>query len=243
MELNIITVLIVPQTLLREGIASLLSDTPYKPVVSVAYCHKFVTHAAVADATILFIVSRDALTECDDDVSLSELHVLRRHHPESRVLVLSDTFNLTDAIAALCAGANGYLTNTLTSDALVKSLDLIVLGETVLASQFAQAVKGEDPDLQWSHPERTVPHQLSTKETAILSHLIQGDSNKHIARGMGVAEATVKTHVKAILRKIRVKNRTQAAMWARNHLPALPRADPYTGSANGVAHHAVKTDA
>jgi len=54
---------------------------------------------------------------------------------------------------------------------------------------------------------------LSAREQQILSALVQGHSNKAIARAVGAAEATVKTHVKAILRKIGAQNRTQAAIW------------------------------
>src|SRR5258708_11662039 len=65
--------------------------------------------------------------------------------------------------------------------------------------------------------ERTLAPQLSTREKSILRCLIEGDSNKCIARKINIAEATVKVHVKAILRKIRVHNRTQAAIWGMNN--------------------------
>ena len=59
--------------------------------------------------------------------------------------------------------------------------------------------------------------RLSPREKIILRCLIEGNSNKCIARKIEIAEATVKVHVKAILRKIRVQNRTQAAIWAMNN--------------------------
>src|SRR5258708_4202731 len=65
--------------------------------------------------------------------------------------------------------------------------------------------------------ENTLAPQLSTREKSILRCLIEGDSNKSIARKIDIAEATVKVHVKAILRKIRVHNRTQAAIWGMNN--------------------------
>jgi two-component system nitrate/nitrite response regulator NarL len=61
---------------------------------------------------------------------------------------------------------------------------------------------------------------LSNRETEILCWLMEGATNKVIARKLNVTEATVKVHVKAILRKIGVGNRTQAAIWAADHLPA-----------------------
>jgi two-component system, NarL family, nitrate/nitrite response regulator NarL len=75
--------------------------------------------------------------------------------------------------------------------------------------------------------------RLSSRQKLILNCLIEGDSNKTIARKIHITEATVKVHLKAILRKIRVHNRTQAAIWAMNNgssiwtkdteLPALPK--------------------
>jgi len=56
-------------------------------------------------------------------------------------------------------------------------------------------------------------------EARVLARLTVGACNKEIARSAGLAEATVKTHIKAILRKINVRNRTQAALWAVKHLP------------------------
>ena len=65
--------------------------------------------------------------------------------------------------------------------------------------------------------EDVITPQLSPRENSILRCLIEGDSNKCIARKIDIAEATVKVHVKAILRKIRVQNRTQAAIWGMNN--------------------------
>jgi len=256
MEQNILTILVMPKTLVREGLASLLSSTNYKPVMSVSSIDELDEETTFGTTEIgLFIIGRDALTKTCHEPALPELDMLRQQHPDSKVLVLSDTFNLADVVAALRAGANGYLMDTLTSDVLVKSLDLVMLGETVLTSEFAQAVSDtrskaaeiavfptapaamlplEDADLQWDHHlEHAVAHHLSSRETAILVRLIQGDSNKHIARGIGVAEATVKTHIKAILRKIRVKNRTQAAMWAYTNLPEPLDIDIHIAAPNG----------
>ena len=67
---------------------------------------------------------------------------------------------------------------------------------------------------------------LSNREAEILHCLMQGAPNKIIARQLDVAEATVKVHVKAILRRISVANRTQAAMWAVEHLSPTGSEDP-----------------
>src|SRR3979490_2809157 len=79
------------------------------------------------------------------------------------------------------------------------------------------APRNENDQAMLIRTEDTFAPELSTREKSILRRLIEGDSNKCIARKIDIAEATVKVHVKAILRKIRVKNRTQAAVWAMNN--------------------------
>jgi two-component system nitrate/nitrite response regulator NarL len=88
--------------------------------------------------------------------------------------------------------------------------------------------------------EDAIAPPLSPREKSILRHLINGDSNKCIARKIDITEATVKVHVKAILRKIRVQNRTQAAIWGMNNgsltRPANDSAPPLISDAsNGLA--------
>jgi two-component system nitrate/nitrite response regulator NarL len=95
------------------------------------------------------------------------------------------------------AGANGYLFMGPSLEPLIKALELVMLGETVL-------------------PKNSAP-QLSRRERLILRHLAQGHTNKVIASKTGMAQATVKVHVKSILFKLGVVNRTQAAMWAINN--------------------------
>jgi two-component system nitrate/nitrite response regulator NarL len=71
-------------------------------------------------------------------------------------------------------------------------------------------VRGNPPDPR--------VHKLSPREKVVLQSIMGGDANKVIARRLDVTEATVKVHVKAILRKVGAANRTQAAMWATGHL-------------------------
>ena len=79
--------------------------------------------------------------------------------------------------------------------------------------ELCDAVSPSERDLRGG----ALPRTLTDREAAILACLTEGQSNKRIARKFGVAEATVKVHIKAILRKIRAKNRTQAAIWAVDH--------------------------
>ncbi len=83
--------------------------------------------------------------------------------------------------------------------------------------------KGETNELAPRDMASLTP--LSTPQQSILRCLIQGDSNKSIARKLAISEATAKVHVKSILRKIRVHNRTQAAIWAISAAPLMSAND------------------
>jgi len=131
-------------------------------------------------------------------------------------------------VSAFRAGADGYLTNRMRCDVFIKSVELMMMGEVVFPPQFMSLVVGHQRDYLDVEPsqkgdsalvleEETVAQHLSPRENAILQCLVEGHSNKSIARKINIAEATVKVHVKAILRKIRVQNRTQAAIWGVNN--------------------------
>src|SRR5260370_41098259 len=85
--------------------------------------------------------------------------------------------------------------------------------------------------------ERAAAPHLSAQERRILQYLVEGNSNKVIARKIDIAEATVKVHLKAILRKTKVHNRTQAAIWAVNNKSrAEPRSVATLNGSGAFAH-------
>ncbi|TIU61320.1 MAG: response regulator transcription factor, partial [Mesorhizobium sp.] len=151
-------------------------------------------------------------------------------YPTSRVVALADHCRSTDIVSAFRAGADGYLIKVAAYDTFIKALELVMLGQTVLPAETSTAIQEIRHDLKpdavadeltkvvvkLEHEDQELSI-LSNRENCILRRLIEGESNKAIAREINIAEATVKVHVKAILRKIRVRNRTQAAVWAMNH--------------------------
>jgi two-component system, NarL family, nitrate/nitrite response regulator NarL len=116
-----------------------------------------------------------------------------------------------DQIAPL----SGILTYDLSTATLVRSLLLVSSGERVFPHDLALRRKSASTSLE----DRSNDARLSPREKEILSHLVAGHSNKLIARHLGITEATVKVHLKSVQRKIRVENRTQAAIWALANLP------------------------
>jgi two-component system nitrate/nitrite response regulator NarL len=111
---------------------------------------------------------------------------------------------------------SGILTYELSADIFVQSLRLIGTGERVFPRNLILERRPQAPEIP---PRSSDGDRLSPREKEILSHIVEGRSNKVIARLLSIAEATVKVHLKNVLRKIRVENRTQAAIWALANLP------------------------
>jgi two-component system nitrate/nitrite response regulator NarL len=240
---KVTTLLLVPNTILWEGLARLLSTTEYRPARCANGIDVLLGNPEFNANTTLFVVSVDACQKVRDGAApLRELRLLREEYPDAYVIVMGNDCEFNQVLAALNAGADGYIQNSMTCDMLTKSFDLVMAGETVLPSGFtrqlcARRTPSTKIESTWTmeRPPVTVldepvngtnggadMRKLSGREMAIVSRLLEGDSNKSIARRIGLAEATVKTHVKAILRKIGVKNRTQAALWALNNLEVSP---------------------
>ncbi|WP_210485150.1 LuxR C-terminal-related transcriptional regulator [Microvirga antarctica] len=211
------TLLFEPNTLLREGLRRMLAETAYRLVATGSNLSEVSQLAVTDERPFLAIV--DAVT--DHEAVLRQVEQLKLDHPAARAVVLVDRYDLKQLLAAFQAGADAYLIKTISVEVLLKSLDLVMLGETVFPSAAIELVGQGDvtPVAAVDHDVNEVsPRGLSVRETVILRCLMHGDSNKLIARKFDITEATVKVHVKAILRKIHAKNRTQAAIWAANNL-------------------------
>jgi two-component system nitrate/nitrite response regulator NarL len=118
---------------------------------------------------------------------------------------------------AMTTGVDGYLLKNMSADALHQSLRIVLLGEKVFPTELANLLTG---DRLASRSNRGPTHNfngLSGREMQILSHVRNGAQNKQIANALKISDGTVKVHLKAILKKIRVQNRTQAAIWALNN--------------------------
>jgi two-component system, NarL family, nitrate/nitrite response regulator NarL len=103
----------------------------------------------------------------------------------------------------------------LSPEALTQSLNLVLLGEKVFPTSLAALLISGPVDNVVEMPGGR--RGLSERENQILRSLLKGESNKMIANRLGITEATVKVHLKTVLRKIGAANRTQAAIWALNN--------------------------
>jgi two-component system nitrate/nitrite response regulator NarL len=217
---------------LREGLRRILTETYYVPIASAATLDE-VRHLWDTASGQLQLLILDATG--DHEEACLQIRQLKQDLPLARAVMLVDQYDLPRVLAAFQAGADAYLIKSVSCEVLLKSLDLVMLGEAVfpsavlglmqnhvasVGSPAAQLAVNDQQDCDDDPPAKG----LSTRETVILRCLMEGDSNKIIARKFDITEATVKVHVKAILRKIRAKNRTQAAIWAASHLAASGRA-------------------
>ena len=222
-DLTIQTILVGPHTLRREGIARALDLTGFRIVATETDLQK-IDLDGLAESIYLLIV------ECSHDVGSAVLQIQRfkAAFPDGKVVLFADHLSLAELLSAFNAGTNAYFVSVQTCEAFIKVLELIMLGETVLPCELlrliskdmqepsggSSGVSGNGQAGATEECERERWPRLSERERFILGRIIEGDSNKHVARRLNIAEATVKVHVKAILRKIDVRNRTQAAMWA-----------------------------
>lgn len=220
---TVTTVLICSNFLLRAGIGHILSGSRF--AITEEACGDLSNLPAFTDGIpALFIMCESRST----DEYAAAVEELKARHPSARVVVMADEMS-AEAVVRLCrAGLDGFCPTSMDQHALVKALEIVILGETFIpasigltlldrARQGRHAPYAEGVAFTPANGPAAHLNKLSEREAQILRCLTQGASNKVIARELGVAEATVKVHIKAILRKVKASNRTQAAIWATGH--------------------------
>jgi two-component system NarL family response regulator len=126
--------------------------------------------------------------------------VIRSEFPGAKMIALTTYGGDEDIRRALAAGVHAYLTKDVLHDELLKAIRAVNAGQTYLPAAVAASLAAQLP-----RPD------LSAREVQVLALIVQGQANKQIAFTLGIAEHTVKNHVKNILSKLGVQDRTQAA--------------------------------
>jgi two-component system NarL family response regulator len=125
---------------------------------------------------------------------------IRAEYPNARMIALTTYGGDEDIRRALAAGVQAYLTKDVLHDELLKAIRAVHAGQTYLPAAVAAALAAQMP-----RPD------LSAREVQVLELIVRGLANKQIAYSLSIAEHTVKNHVKSILSKLGVQDRTQAA--------------------------------
>ena len=205
--------LVDDQALFREGLHTLLSLHEDLKVVGEA--GNGLEALAAADALRPDVVLMDLRMPVLDGVATTRR--LLAAHPTTRVIVVT-TFDDDELVFdGLRAGAVGYLLKDVSSDKLVEAIRAAARGESFLQPSIAAKVLAEFNRLEHSAapPPPPLAEPLSERELEILRLLAAGDSNKEIAAALYITEGTVKNHVTNILGKLDARDRTQAALRAR----------------------------
>ncbi len=209
--------LIDDHTLFRAGLRDLLTRRNIQVVADVGDGSEGVKIAASESLDIVLLDMR--MPNMD---GISVLKILKDTKPDLPVAMLTTSSDESDLVGALRNGAQGYLLKDMEPDELVVALREIVAGKTVvapdLAPVLASAVQGDSLENDTEKEEKEDPFAVLTpREFEILTLLAEGQSNKVIARNLGISDGTVKLHVKAILRKLNISSRITAAVMAVEH--------------------------
>jgi two-component system nitrate/nitrite response regulator NarL len=193
--------------LFRKGVAQLIAMAPHLEVVAEASSGE----QGLAKAK-----------ELDPDLILLDLHMtgmggietlkaIRDADLDCRVMILTVSDNADDLVAAIRSGADGYLLKDMEPEDLLAAIDEALNGRTVIGERLngllARAIREE------ATAKQRDTATLTERETEILHGLAQGHSNKLIARDLNITDATVKVHVKNLLKKLGFRSRLEAAVW------------------------------
>jgi DNA-binding NarL/FixJ family response regulator len=132
------------------------------------------------------------------------------NYPSIPVIVVSGAAKGADVAQVIEWGARGFLPKTLPSRVLASAIETVANGGTYLPADLLSQMLRHEKEQDDSHLTN-----LSRRETEILGLLAQGQSNKEIARHVGLQEITVKVHLSSIYRKLDVRNRVEAALHYR----------------------------
>jgi two-component system, NarL family, nitrate/nitrite response regulator NarL len=192
----------------REGLKRILQEDGFEVVGSVSSLAELDHFSDHDDERHIILCD---ISNCAEAISVAR--GLRTTFESSRIVFMAEEVGIESVSAAFGEGVDGYVIRSISCDPLKNVLRLVAAGEKAFPSQLVSALNTNVwklPPEKWDMEDLN----LSDREMQILCCLVSGDANKVIARQLLITEATVKAHVKTVLRKLRVTNRTQAAIWA-----------------------------
>ncbi|SCW72518.1 two-component system, NarL family, nitrate/nitrite response regulator NarL [Sphingobium faniae] len=206
-------IIVARNSITREGLVRILGGENWRVIQSVSSVED-IDIPQGGDGLHPIILIEAAATDGDN----GQFAIIKELLPDAHIVVLADSFDFNDLIAALREGADSLVLSEISCESLLRTLNLVAMGAKVLPSQLADNLPSFLPQAAQSDPDHELRDiRLTQQETGILRCLVMGYPNKVASRYLQISEPRVKVHVKAVLRKIGVKNRTQAAIWAANH--------------------------
>ncbi len=172
-----------------------------------------------------------------DHVELRQIEALRRALPDTPLVVVAETDNPQRARQILSTGARGFLPASLSLRVLMGAIDLVLAGGVYVPSTLIEGGQARSGPWQAPAPTPEPWSELTRRQRDVLGLISQGKSNKLIADALSMSESTVKAHVKQIIKRLNVANRTQAALVATGRAYFAP---PPARGGNGAAEHAAR---
>jgi two-component system, NarL family, response regulator LiaR len=208
MNRKTIRVLVVDDhTVVRKGLCALLSSPRYNIAV-IGEAGDGAQAVAQAKSLQPDVILMDLLMPIK--TGLEALQEIRVDDPDMKVLILTSADDRDQVISALKAGARGYILKDSAPDELIQAIEAVFAGQLLLPSDLAQkalfSAEGQSPPASG----------LTEREIDVLRCLAQGMSNQQIADMLSISLYTVRSHVRNILGKLQLANRTQAALYARD---------------------------
>ena len=208
-------VLLGQNNLVREGLRRIIQSDQFNVAVSEESRSFLLNRDSHGQTAELFVIDAGN----SDSLDTSDVEQIHHDFPTAKIVFLHDAFDFNFMVDAFQSGADGYIIKNISCEPLIESLRLVVLGEKIMPSALAQHLPewGRKPSNPVPNPPKPqIRDILSDREIETLRFVCRGDPNKIIARRLDISEATVKVHVKAILRKLHLRNRTQAVAWTLN---------------------------
>ena len=209
------------QSAVREGLVLLLGTVPGIIVTGEAEDGEAVVE--VVEAKIPQVVLMDLnMPRCD---GVEATRRIRASHPRTQVVVLTTYSDDESIIAALQAGALGYLTKDATRAEIGRAVLAAAAGQAVLDPEVQQRLllaAARAPAASAAGAADPADTDLTPRESEVLRLIAAGKSNREIARTLFVSEATVKTHINRIFAKTGSRDRSQAMRYAYTHGYADP---------------------
>jgi len=143
---------------------------------------------------------------------LETLEAMKKAQLDCRIIILTVSDNEKNIVSTLRAGADGYILKDMEPEDMLKNLHQVIDGHIVLSKKVSELiVRGLHEE---SRKESRNNAELTHREKETLQLISKGMSNKEIARKLNIVETTVKVHVKNLLKKLNLRSRVEAAVWA-----------------------------
>lgn len=212
MELSGSASLVMSNALTREGLSRILSDSGFNIAQSISSideivdCDDYNKHIIVVDYT------------WHEKTIDRDIQYLLTRFPKSKLVILRDDFDINILSRIFFAGAHGYIIKDIAYQAFIAKMHLILMDEKVAPSNLIDSLSSTSfGESSCEDNTSVLDLGLSEREKDILQRLVMGQPNKLISRELHISEASVKVAVQSIFRKMSVKNRTQAAIMAKEH--------------------------